>query len=339
MLKTNTLLTYFGIPEDLESSPVILRQILREEMELLDHEPTCEIMRDLLEGHFPLTTLVDQILEGIDSQHFEIAAILEETIDEASPQQRFDGTNQEAVRIIHHILVLDCLIKKMVADYRFMISLKAHLFQKRASYGLNATVQKDGLLQTFLAIRSATNETFFAFKTATMDYVFETFCTNRENGCFPESHDVSAKIGVAINILEAALTDFFAGNFANARVGFYLMRHPHDKLELDAKDQRYYYRYKKGWESLYETWNLAFILGNMKNLDLLLPKLLAPSVIGAQKDEYLFHRALGLWCSINFYLFRKLKGVPDKESPFAHKIASRLGELNLEKLNHSIEYE
>jgi hypothetical protein len=57
------------------------------------------------------------------------------------------------------------------------------------------------------------------------------------------------------------------------------------------------------WTSLYETWNLAFILGNMNNLEILFPKLLIPSVINSKPEHYSETRVISLWLSINNYIF------------------------------------
>ena len=68
------------------------------------------------------------------------------------------------------------------------------------------------------------------------------------------------------------------------------------------------------WASDYLTWNLAFITGNQGDFDLLLPKLLIPSVISADPEQFMFRRVYSLWLSINFCLFRNLQGNSKKAS-------------------------
>ena len=58
------------------------------------------------------------------------------------------------------------------------------------------------------------------------------------------------------------------------------------------------------------------------------PKLFIPQVLNAQSNEYLFNRALSLWVSINFYLFRKALNKPDLDLPGRPQIATRWGEIN-----------
>jgi hypothetical protein len=61
------------------------------------------------------------------------------------------------------------------------------------------------------------------------------------------------------------------------------------------------------WSELYEAWNLPFILGNLPNMDALLPKLVIPLVIDADELTYIWHRGLTLWVAINFDLIRYAK--------------------------------
>ncbi|MCF6356004.1 MAG: hypothetical protein L3J26_13045 [Candidatus Polarisedimenticolaceae bacterium] len=62
--------------------------------------------------------------------------------------------------------------------------------------------------------------------------------------------------------------------------------------------------FSQEWASLYTTWNMAFVLGNINNLDILFPKLLIPSVINAESNDFLGTRIISLWLTINHALFR-----------------------------------
>lgn len=50
---------------------------------------------------------------------------------------------------------------------------------------------------------------------------------------------------------------------------------------------------------------MAFVLGNLENLDLIFPKLLIPSIIDAKNSNFLGIRFISLWLTINFAIFRK----------------------------------
>ncbi len=62
--------------------------------------------------------------------------------------------------------------------------------------------------------------------------------------------------------------------------------------------------FSQDWMSVYVTWNLAFVLGDLDELDLLIPKLLIPSVLNAKSEHFLGARGIALWLSINNFLFR-----------------------------------
>ncbi|MEA1936729.1 MAG: hypothetical protein U9N04_01285 [Patescibacteria group bacterium] len=59
------------------------------------------------------------------------------------------------------------------------------------------------------------------------------------------------------------------------------------------------------WASLYTSWNMAFVLGNLDNLELIMPKLFIPSLIDAKSENFLGVRFISLWLTINFGIFRK----------------------------------
>ncbi len=82
------------------------------------------------------------------------------------------------------------------------------------------------------------------------------------------------------------------------------------------------------WVSLYITWNLAFILGNLNNLDLLFPKLLMPSIINAKSNNFLGVRVVSLWLSINHFLFRDSEGKKLFGPKNKKEMAQAWGEIN-----------
>jgi len=83
------------------------------------------------------------------------------------------------------------------------------------------------------------------------------------------------------------------------------------------------------WTSLYVTWNMAFILGELNNLHYLFPKLLIPSVLCANSENFLGARIVSLWISINSALFLHFNHV-DKLTGPSHRreMAAAWGEIN-----------
>lgn len=83
------------------------------------------------------------------------------------------------------------------------------------------------------------------------------------------------------------------------------------------------------WKSLYLTWNMAFILGELNNLHYLFPKLLIPSVLCSSSENFLGTRIVSLWVSINSALLLNFHGVDTLTAP-AHRreMATAWGEIN-----------
>ncbi|VAX10938.1 hypothetical protein MNBD_GAMMA26-1771 [hydrothermal vent metagenome] len=167
---------------------------------------------------------------------------------------------------------------------------------------------------------------------------------------------------VGINIYEAGIKDYADGFKTNAMVAHELSedikRHPpvatfKNKNILPENSSNVFYdsitetqnlfpnvTYTQEWASLYTTWNMAFVLGNINNLDIIFPKLLIPSIINAESDNFLGTRVISLWLSINHALFRSYEkdskdtvGPNNKEematawAEINKKYASGLGEI------------
>ncbi|MCF7871732.1 hypothetical protein K9L97_01745 [Candidatus Woesearchaeota archaeon] len=59
------------------------------------------------------------------------------------------------------------------------------------------------------------------------------------------------------------------------------------------------------WASLYTSWNMAFILGDLTDLDMIFPKLFLPSLLDSNPEDFLGVRFISLWLSINHVIYRK----------------------------------
>jgi hypothetical protein len=82
------------------------------------------------------------------------------------------------------------------------------------------------------------------------------------------------------------------------------------------------------WVSLYITWNMAFVINNVNDWDILLPKLLIPSIIGSESENFIGARIISLWLTVNHGFYRTY----DKKSVSAPKnkneMAKAWGEIN-----------
>jgi len=155
---------------------------------------------------------------------------------------------------------------------------------------------------------------------------------------------------VELNIYEAGITDYKNDLRSNSIAAFALCEEIR-KLKFndefvkkavlpESDDEKFYSsicdkencvpitEYSQSWVSLYISWNAAFVVGNMDNIDLLIPKLLIPTLIDSDPEDFMVSRAISLWLSINHYLFRiKDKNVihgPDNRK----EIAQVWGEIN-----------
>jgi hypothetical protein len=178
--------------------------------------------------------------------------------------------------------------------------------------------------------------------------------------CYLEYKILSHKKGVLgldellkINIFEAGISEYQKGFRSNAICAYELSEYidikktnPRIKKTwvLPEKSRNASYKLitkgkrnnqiismpmSQGWVSLYESWNLAFMLSEIQNLDLLLPKLLIPSVINSKPEHYLQARVIALWISINNVILRKCSSCSEVLGPpYKKEMAHAWGVIN-----------
>ncbi len=307
----------------MSSDPQMIKEILEKEMFLSDCYGFQSRFSSQLRAPQPLTSMLEKIRSGIRANHpaiveFLCAAIKQNLIPSS------ENSSNDVKRIIHYIYLLDLLTKEMFNNWEFMVELREHFLGKREQLGIDSN-----LMRSFLDIFKITGGLFFSAKTVTMDWVVQEYERIRRQGFLEKEDVVKRKAGLTLNLLEAVITDKRKGFRNNALTGLALIVTPPKDVILTQETRALEYLLSSQWTRLYETWNLAFISGNMDNLDLLYPKLLIPSVLNAPAPEYLFNRALSLWSAINFYLFRKANGQLEIKLPLSSEIAQLWGEINL----------
>ncbi len=139
--------------------------------------------------------------------------------------------------------------------------------------------------------------------------------------------------GLRVNISEAGITEYKKGFISNAFASHTLNENLISSPPLNDFSKRNIFpehhngnfynslannnnftskvKFSKEWISLYETWNLTFILGELSDPHIFFSKLLIPSVIDSKPENYMFTRVLALWLSFNFYILNKFE---DKEA-------------------------
>jgi hypothetical protein len=156
-----------------------------------------------------------------------------------------------------------------------------------------------------------------------------------------------------INIYEAGITEYKNGFPVNAMSAHVLAEHVlahchRESFQLRhvepqgltgtgdfysslAGDDNYFpvVDLSEDWKSLYLTWNMAFILGELDNLHYLFPKLLIPSVLCSNSEHFLGTRVVSLWVSINSALLLNFHPVEKVTGP-AHRreMTAAWGEIN-----------
>ncbi|MGK7954693.1 MAG: hypothetical protein AB4063_05455 [Crocosphaera sp.] len=308
---------------EMTSDPQMIEEIVQKEMFLDDCYGFQSRFSSKLKHPESLKPMLEKIRSGMIAHHpalveFLCAALREDLISVGHKMQAY------VKRTIHYIYLLDMLTEEMFDNWEFMVELRYHFLEKREQLGIDSD-----FIRSFVDIFKITGGLFFSAKTVTMDWVFKEYERIRRQGFIEKEDVIKRKTGLTLNILEAVITDKRKGFRNNALTGLALIVTPPKDVILTPEKRALEYLLSSQWTELYETWNLAFISGNMDNLDLLYPKLLIPSVLNASPHQYLFNRALSLWAAINFYLFRKASNQSDINLPNASRIAQLWGEINL----------
>ncbi|MBF0443108.1 MAG: hypothetical protein HQK54_14465, partial [Oligoflexales bacterium] len=90
----------------------------------------------------------------------------------------------------------------------------------------------------------------------------------------------------------------------------------------------------EAWVQLYQSWNLAFVLGSLDDLPFVLPKLLIPSLLDIEAKNYLYTRGLSLWLVVHSFLFRRIEGVAQVQGPDGKEDMARIwGRINREYIS------
>jgi len=185
------------------------------------------------------------------------------------------GAKEMINRTIHHTYLLEELTQNMIIDPDFMDKVMAHLTGKRAELGIATPGGLFRLMGPFAFI-----------KTLSVDLGMEAFPALRRAGSFTERDISYLNRVLALNVREAALMDSVVGSASNAEAGYALASVPFTDARVAGPSRTLRFKYSRKWTSLYETWNLAFITGNLPNLNLFYPKLLIPSVVCAGSKDY-----------------------------------------------------
>lgn len=312
-----------GLNKFSHTDPKLLNEILEEDMFLADLESVRVALDDKLTKRYPLKPMISRVLNSIVEKHPPTVEFICEALNRDLIPKLGKKERKTLERIVHHTFLLEYITQAMADNWRLMVEIRHHLIAKREAFGI-----RSDFMGSVLDLYALTGELFEPIKTKTMDWVFSEYERIREAGTISDQEIAARQNSLKFNILEAAITENHNGYHDNAMAGIALTINPFSTVRVDEEDRFLEYEQSQEWNSLYESWNLAFITANMPHFGMLYPKLLIPSVIDADPDDYLFNRALSLWVSLNFHLFAQLNQKPDFEIPNREELSLLWSEIN-----------
>lgn len=309
-----------GLPYGIRINRHLLEEIFENEMHLKDFAPIQARMHLAIKTLDSFDPMLSTMKSAITRRHPAIAELL----SVAAKENLFVGIIKQPglmKRMIHRIFLLEILIQEMTKSQDFMVKLLTHYGEKRRQLGIGSAFPFG-----FINLYQKFPNIFMVAKALTIDKCFiQNLDMSRKLALDEEDLKVKNKY-LFLNIFEATAYDYVCGRKDNAFVGMALSMSLVKSFSVLGEEKILVQYFKDGWESLYETWNLAFVVGNFAYADYVLPKLLIPQVIDAKPGHYLFVRAITLWVIIQLYIFNlDGKGVV---RPEMEVLSKRWGEIN-----------
>jgi hypothetical protein len=295
---------------------------------LLDDLPSVkELFTESLVKPVSLAPMLSQIREAIIKKQPAIGEFLCAAVQAGLINRITDDAGRSALtRIINHTYVLNILTEEIAQSKSFMDKVQTHLLQKRAALGIRSDLV--GSLEDLKKLYRG--QMFGPTKVVSVDWMYSLALQVRTAGATSPEAIHAFEDGIKLNILEASVTENQAGFYDNAMAGIALeVIAPKTVTVTQDEKQAWQWDFSERWNSLYETWNLAFITGNSTYLNLYYPKLLIPAVIGADRMDYLSNRAYALWMSLNFRQFVAAKKIPEVVIPHKEELAKLWGSINV----------
>lgn len=316
-----------GLNIDMLSNPKTIEEVLKDDMLLYDFEPARDLVKESLEKPVSFRTMLEETRNAIVTKQPAIYEFLKEAIEaNLIPEVKDENSKEIIIRSVHHSYILNELTKEIVRNVSFVVEIQEYLLKQRSKYGIRSNFidALEDLKKLYCG------SMFEPTKIIGMDMVYRSRAMVRKRKVITDAEIKAQQDGLKLNILEAAVTDNKAGFSDNALVGAVLSQIAPDTVSLSEDENKVMlFHLSRKWVSLYETWNLAFITGNLAYLQLLYPKLLIPAVIGAEHNEYLISRSAALWLSTLFHQFAALNRKPDAPIPNKKELAKVWGKVNL----------
>lgn len=312
----------FAIAPQSQTDPTILLQILSTTMYLADLPSLAQYLGPKLQQSQTLQPLITQIGLAIKEKHPAIQEFIQTILHKNLIPHLSESGSYSILWILHYIYLLQEITLGIAHNDNLNEEIKNHLLKKRKEFNI-----RESFWGSFIDIYRVVHNVFEPVKAKTMDKVYFFLKKMRFMERISRKTFFVRKNLISLNILEAVFTDIRQGYLKNARAGLSLIAHPLQNIAIEGPHKFVKQTFAKGWAELYETWNLAFVTGNMNNLHIIYPKLLIPCVLGASPENYLYFRTIALWLTVNFQLFAKIHNV-NIRLPNARKYAKIWGDIN-----------
>ena len=346
-----------------KTNPQIIRNILID-MQLHDFDTTYQPMKTFLRNlkkSQSLKPLINNIKKGM-SKHSTIIEFAKKAFE-----RNWIKKSKHIEEAIHVAYVYEALTAGMLNSNLFMKEVIEHILYKRREYGLNT----HSSFNVFRKIWWITGSLFDALKTISIDSAIKYYQIKRTSKKIKDAYknkeitffeyflflneNTKDQLGFRINVYEAALSEYLKGFKSNAYVGFAInkksKRNPcvqnwksgnvfpengtgsfYKSLIGPNRYQRV--PFDQDFVSLYNSWNLAFVIGNLNDLQYFIPKLIIPSVIDVKPETYLAARVISLWLSASTFIFRRLNNKKEVKCSHKKEMANFFGEINKKNLKN-----
>jgi hypothetical protein len=263
------------------------------------------------------------VRRGITENHPVIGVVACLAQTDAKASKVFSNVDKTIItRTLNHMFIFNKIVAKCSESNEFMAVLRDAMKKE-----VEKMVGSESWWQRMWSLFKAAG-VFGAVKDYSVELGMQGMEQVRDAGVAQESNVKGWASGLTINILEATATEFLHGYLDNASVGKAISQDKVLSLEVTPAKKALRLGLSLDFARLYETWNLAFVTGNLEFLHILYPKLLIPRVTLATGQAYIYERVLALWLSIQFFLMADLQRVPHVRFTGQEDLASLWGKVN-----------
>ncbi|MBI3305888.1 hypothetical protein HYZ82_01990 [Candidatus Nomurabacteria bacterium] len=338
--------------EGAKTDPLIIKDVLME-MQLHDFQIEFQPLRDFINKALtepqPFAPLIEDIKQALVKKHPAVVEFVELALE-----TKWLQPSVHIRRAAHVAYILEALTATACDNHKFFLALEKHMRVKQLERGLS----KQRIVSSLIRITRISHKIFCACKAAGVDPLIAYFRLSRGlpgasiskkklSGLYanhkinyleyrlllptPKKHMLHFLEYININIYEAGITEYEQGFKDNAVCAYELSRNIEEKQPRTYFDGSCFLNMNvtQEWCSLYVIWNMAFVLSELEELDLIFPKLLIPSLLNVKPERFIGTRLISLWLAMNFDFFREVDGRIHVTSPENRKkMAEAWGKIN-----------